>query len=119
MRLAAIHVERELLKERVGVQDQLHAAFGGINRFDFVDGRIRVTPVQMRSDCQQHLMSSLVLVYTGITRYASADPARSRSRLLRSARSTASSAHLLALTKEAVNVLEGDDPEHSGEDSAP
>jgi hypothetical protein len=42
---AAIHVERNLLGENVGVQDQLHAAFGGINRFDFVDGRIRITPV--------------------------------------------------------------------------
>ncbi len=31
----AIEVEREILRENVGVQDQLHAAFGGINRFRF------------------------------------------------------------------------------------
>ena len=35
----AIMVERELLAENVGVQDQLHATFGGINRFDF-EGRV-------------------------------------------------------------------------------
>ena len=32
---AAVFVERELLRENVGVQDQYHAAFGGLNRFDF------------------------------------------------------------------------------------
>lgn len=108
--LAAIHIERELLKERVGVQDQLHAAFGGINRFDFANGRIQVTPVQMRFDCQQHLMSSLVLVYTGITRYASA-VLQDQIEATREAKVDRELAHLIALTKEAVNVLEGDDPE--------
>lgn len=109
--LAAIHIERELLKERVGVQDQLHAAFGGINRFDFVNGRIQVTPVQMRFDCQQHLMSSLVLVYTGVTRYASA-VLHDQIEATREAKVDRELAHLIALTKEAVNVLEGDDPEN-------
>jgi len=70
--LAAIHAERELLNDSVGVQDQLHAAFGGLNRFDFVDGRIRISPVQMHSDSQNMLLSSLVLIYTGIQRSASA-----------------------------------------------
>jgi len=67
----AIHVEQVLLQENVGVQDQLHAAFGGMNRFDFIDGRTRITPVQMTTECQDYLLSSLVLVYTGKTRFAS------------------------------------------------
>ena len=43
----AVFVERELLAENVGVQDQYHAAFGGLNRFDFEGQRTRISPVQM------------------------------------------------------------------------
>lgn len=69
--LRAIHLERELLKENVGVQDQLHAAFGGINRFDFDGKNYRITPMMMRGECQERLLQSLVLVHTGIARHAS------------------------------------------------
>ena len=106
----AIHVEREVLKERVGVQDQLHAAFGGINRFDFEKNRIRVTPLFMTADCQELLSDSLVLVYTGLTRHASATvkeqlDATVERKLDRGLE------HLLTLTDQAVSVLEGSEPE--------
>jgi len=63
--------EREILKENVGFQDQFHAAFGGINKFDFSVSGVKVSPIQMKSDCMQAFSSSLFLVYTGITRFAS------------------------------------------------
>lgn len=69
--LRAIHLEHDLLGENVGVQDQLHAAFGGINRFDFDGKHYRITPMAMRGECLQQLMQSLVLVHTGISRHAS------------------------------------------------
>lgn len=69
--LRAIHLERELLQENVGVQDQLHASFGGINRFDFDGKHYRVTPMMMHGECLNYLMQSLVLVHTGVTRHAS------------------------------------------------
>ncbi|SFM08865.1 GHMP kinase [Rugamonas rubra] len=69
--LRAIHLEHDLLRENVGVQDQLHAAFGGINRFDFDGKRYRITPMAMRGECQQHLLRSMLLVHTGIARHAS------------------------------------------------
>ena len=31
----AIHIEQELLKEAVGAQDQMSAAYGGLNRINF------------------------------------------------------------------------------------
>ena len=31
----AIHYEKNILKENVGIQDQMHASFGGLNRFNF------------------------------------------------------------------------------------
>lgn len=108
--LAAIHAERELLSDSVGVQDQLHAAFGGLNRFDFVDGRIRISPVQMHSDSQNMLLSSLVLIYTGIQRSASAT-VKEQIEATRERKVDRELGELLALTTQAVEVLEGADPE--------
>ncbi|CAD5293012.1 D-glycero-alpha-D-manno-heptose-7-phosphate kinase [Bosea sp. 62] len=108
--LAAIHAERELLNDSVGVQDQLHAAFGGLNRFDFVDGRIRISPVQMHSDSQNMLLSSLVLIYTGIQRSASAT-VKEQIEATRERKVDRELGELLALTTQAVEVLEGSDPE--------
>lgn len=107
---AAIHTERVLLKERVGVQDQLHAAFGGMNRFDFKEGRTQITPIHMRTECQSTLMSSLVLVYTGIRRFAS--------NILDDQLAATSNkeldqdlSHLMSLTDQTVNILESPNAE--------
>jgi D-glycero-alpha-D-manno-heptose-7-phosphate kinase len=108
---AAIHVERELLQERVGVQDQLHASFGGINRFDFVDGgRFRISPVQMTGECLDYLLDSLVLVYTGIQRYAS-ETLSVQIKRTKEGQVDNELKHLFELTGQAVSVLEGTDPE--------
>jgi len=107
---AAIHVEQDLLKENVGVQDQLHAAFGGLNRFDFINGRIAITPVQMTTECLDHLLASLVLVYTGRTRYASAIVAEQVAAIRKNAIDNELS-HLFALVSQAVDALEGSDPD--------
>jgi len=107
---AAIHVEQVLLKENVGVQDQLHAAFGGMNRFDFVDGRIRITPIQMSAECEDYLLSSLILVYTGKTRFASSVLVEQMA-ATREQKVDQELSHLLTLVSQAVDVLEGSDPE--------
>jgi D-glycero-alpha-D-manno-heptose-7-phosphate kinase len=106
----AVFIERELLHENVGVQDQYHAAFGGLNRFDFEGERTRISPVQMTGDCLAALTSSLFLVYTGVTRFASAtlDEQMEKTRAGSVDRDLS---HLLLLTSQAVDVLEGGDPE--------
>lgn len=106
----AIHVEQVLLKENVGVQDQLHAAFGGMNRFDFIDGRTRITPVQMTTQCEDYLMSSLVLVYTGKTRIAS-KVLTEQVQATKDMKIDRELSHLLALVSQSISVLEGRDPE--------
>ncbi|MCR9135652.1 MAG: GHMP kinase [Alphaproteobacteria bacterium] len=107
---AAIHVEQNLLKENVGVQDQLHAAFGGMNRFDFVNGRIQITPVNMSEECLNYLLSSLVLVYTRRTRFSS-EVAVHQVTATREGKIDNELSHLLALVSQAVDVLEMNDPE--------
>lgn len=106
----AIFVERELLGENVGVQDQHHAAFGGLNRFDFEHGRTRISPVPIAGPCLAALTGALFLVYTGITRFASEtlDEQMARTRAGSVDRDLS---HLLALVDQAMDVLTSDDPE--------
>ena len=70
--LEAIHVEQELLREAVGVQDQVIAAYGGFNRMDFrTDGAIEVKPVLTAPGRLEELEQHLALYFTGFSRTAS------------------------------------------------
>lgn len=70
--LESIHIEQELLKENVGSQDQVLAAYGGFNHILFrPDGGISVRPITIPSDRTKELNSHLMLFYTGIQRTAS------------------------------------------------
>ena len=67
-----IHLEQERLKETVGSQDQVQAAYGGLNHIMFhPNGEISVRPVTVGPDRLQELNSHLMLFYTGIKRTAS------------------------------------------------
>ncbi len=71
--LEAIHIERNVLKESVGSQDQILAAIGGFNRIDFDPGNenaYRETPIMVDGRRTQDLQSHMMLFFTGISRYA-------------------------------------------------
>ena len=67
----AVHVEQEMIRERVGSQDQYACAVGGLLalRFD-CDGGVRVEPVVVRSERLRALNDRLMLLYTGVQRDA-------------------------------------------------
>ena len=68
----AIHVEQKIIRENVGSQDQVSAAFGGLNRIEFrQDGRFDVAPVITAPDRLSHLQNHLMLFFTGVSRIAS------------------------------------------------
>ena len=68
----AIHVEQDILKENVGVQDQIQTAFGGLNRIDIsCNGAFQVRPIPLSDDRLQELESHVLLLYTGVARNAS------------------------------------------------
>jgi D-glycero-alpha-D-manno-heptose-7-phosphate kinase len=68
----AIHIEQEILKENVGWQDQLWAAYGGFNRIDFhPDGSFSVAPFILPPARLAELAQSLMLFFTGFSRFAS------------------------------------------------
>lgn len=67
----AIHVERDVLKEHGGWQDQVAAAYGGLNRIDFKDGDFSVHPIVITPERKKELDENLLLFYTGIQRFSS------------------------------------------------
>ena len=68
----AIHVEQNVINENVGSQDQVSAAYGGLNRIDFHrDDSFSVEPVILRAESQSLLEDHLMLFFTGFSRIAS------------------------------------------------
>jgi D-glycero-alpha-D-manno-heptose-7-phosphate kinase len=70
--MEAIKVEQEILKEAVGAQDQVSAAYGGFNRINFCrDGSIEVNRILTTQERLAELQQHLALYFTGISRTAS------------------------------------------------
>jgi D-glycero-alpha-D-manno-heptose-7-phosphate kinase len=68
----SLHLEQEILKEAVGSQDQVSAAYGGVNRINFLpSGDFSVRPMTLAPERLEELNSHLMLFYTGIKRTAS------------------------------------------------
>ncbi len=68
----SIEIEQEIVKECVGSQDQVTAAYGGFNIIDFCkDGEIRVRPAPINRDRVVELDDGLMMFFTGIARTAS------------------------------------------------
>lgn len=68
----AIDIEQNVIKEAVGSQDQITAAFGGFNRIEFrQDDSFDVSPVILPKARQDELENHLVLCFTGLSRFAS------------------------------------------------
>ena len=70
--LESIHVEQNILKETVGSQDQVMAAYGGLRHVQFLaNGEIAVRPMTLPAQRLTELNDHLMLFYTGIIRTAS------------------------------------------------
>jgi len=68
----AIHIEQDLIKECVGSQDQISAAYGGFNEIEFYkDDTFSVEPKVFDRDRVKELNSHLMLFFTGISRFSS------------------------------------------------
>ena len=68
----AIYIERHILRENVGCQDQIFAAFGGFNLVEFAtETEISVKRVPLSPERLAEFEQYLLLVFTGIKRKAS------------------------------------------------
>lgn len=67
----AIHIEREVLRETVGFQDQVFAAYGGLNIVQFSgSGDFNVERIAIGETRLRELNDSMLLYFTGRTRHA-------------------------------------------------
>lgn len=74
----ALHIEQKVIGEAVGSQDQIAAAYGGLNRIEFMrSGNFNVSPLILNKQRQIEFMSHLMLCFTGISRIA-AEVAKSK-----------------------------------------
>ncbi len=70
--MEGIHIEQDVLRETVGSQDQVSAAYGGLNQIIFAkNGEVTVKPLTLPEERVRELESHLMLFYTGISRTAS------------------------------------------------
>jgi D-glycero-alpha-D-manno-heptose-7-phosphate kinase len=70
--MESIRLEQDILKETVGSQDQVLAAYGGLNHIAFLpNGEIAVRPMTITQERIWELNAHLMLFYTGIKRTAS------------------------------------------------
>ena len=61
-----MRIERDIVKDPGGKQDQYIAAYGGLRFVEFhPDERVSVTPIIMKEDHLDELQSNLLLFYTG------------------------------------------------------
>ena len=68
---AAIEVEQNLIGEKVGVQDQIMASYGGFKKILIKNnGSFRVTPLSISQDYIRHLEKNILFGFTGNTRFS-------------------------------------------------
>ena len=68
----AIEVEQIVLKETVGIQDQIQCAHGGFNHIEIHrDGQYTISPVIIRAGRKAELEGKLMLFFTGLQRHSS------------------------------------------------
>jgi D-glycero-alpha-D-manno-heptose-7-phosphate kinase len=102
----SVRLEQDILKETVGSQDQVLAAYGGLDHIVFhQNGEIVVTPITVGAERRKELVSHLMLFYTGIKRTASSiaesfvngiDQRRRQLRIMKD------------LVDESISILSGD-----------
>ena len=66
----AIYVERELLKESVGYQDQYSCAYGGFNVIKYSKNSVLVKPLKISERKKQYIIKNSLIVYSDIQRKA-------------------------------------------------
>lgn len=99
----AIHIEQERLQENVGSQDQVAAAYGGLNKIAFGGKEeIVITPIVMREERLRAVERHCMLIFTGMSRIAS-DVAGEQ--IKNTPQKERELAEMHAMVDEGVNIL--------------
>ena len=100
----AIFVEQSIIREIVGCQDQIAAAFGGFNRINFFKNEtFEVIPINIDCERKKELEGNLFIVFSGITRIAS-EAALAKVKNLEKSKKELNS--ISDFVNQAVNIIE-------------
>jgi D-glycero-alpha-D-manno-heptose-7-phosphate kinase len=103
--LDAIHIEQERMKENVGSQDQVAAAFGGFNKIEFSgENHIDVHPVVISNGKLDLLQGHLMLFFTGLARTAS-EVAVEQIKNTQAKKKNFELQHMREMVEEALKIL--------------
>ncbi len=104
--LEATWIEQQVLNECVGCQDQIWAAYGGFNRIDFnADGDFSVNPLILPAERRQAFVGSIMLFFTGFSRFAS-DVAKAQMANLEGSEDARHQVRVMV--DEAMSILSGE-----------
>lgn len=98
----AIYLERILCKEHGGVQDQIAASYGGLNRINFDAEGFEVHPIIISPERKKQLNNNLLLFFTGFSRFSSDIQSGTQQAL---ERKEAELLEMLGLVNEAEHIL--------------
>ena len=99
----AIELEQGWMKEVVGCQDQVAAAFGGLNIINFrQNGRFDVNPIRVSTQREGEFVAHLMLFFPGRSRFSS-DAAISVTQSL--SRRSNSVRRMVAMVEEGTEIL--------------
>jgi len=103
--LDAIHIEQDILKENVGSQDQVAAAFGGFNKIEFGgnDG-VFVKPITITHENLDYIQNCCLFYFTGFSRTAS-DIAKEQIELTKQKKRELALMH--EMVDESIRILNG------------
>jgi D-glycero-alpha-D-manno-heptose-7-phosphate kinase len=101
---SAIHIEQNLINECVGSQDQISAAYGGMNEIIFnQDESFSVNSMILNQDRKNELNDHLMLFYTGISRFSSDI---SKGQVSNMKNCTSQMYDLYSMVDEGISILE-------------
>lgn len=66
----AFYIERKVLKQPVGYQDQVAAVYGGLLKQNYSRNRISIKNLVIRKKFEENFNKKFLLIYTGITRHS-------------------------------------------------
>ena len=102
----ALHLEQNVMREAVGAQDQVAAAFGGFNKIVFnKDHTFDVTPIIIGKEKLERLNDHLMMFFTGVSRYSN-EIAKTKIKNLDSRERELKT--LYNMVDEAIDILNGD-----------
>jgi len=107
----AIYLERVLCGESGGEQDQIAAAYGGLNKIEFSKDGFEVSPIVISQKKKQQLNERLMLFFTGFSRFSFSIQAEQEKAI---GANTQQLLEILSLADQAEEILIGGDLDDFG-----